>query len=60
MDILTTDARFVVDGRADGTFYEEDTFPIDDQRMAMLWMLHHDEYQSEGLDCWRSVASTLG
>jgi hypothetical protein len=36
LDILTTDARFVVDGRADGTFYEKNTFPIDDQRMAML------------------------
>ena len=36
LDILTTDARFVVDGRSDGTFYEKNAFPIDDQRMAML------------------------
>src|SRR4051812_16530079 len=36
LDILTTDARFVLDGRPDGTFYEKNAFPIDDQRMAML------------------------
>jgi hypothetical protein len=36
LDILTTDARFVVDGRPDGTFYERNAFPIDDQRMGML------------------------
>jgi hypothetical protein len=36
LDILTTDARFVVDGHSDGTFYERNAFPVDDQRMAML------------------------
>ena len=36
LDILTTDSRFVVNGRSDGTFYEKNAFPIDDQRMAML------------------------
>jgi hypothetical protein len=36
LDMLTTDARFVLDGRPDGTFYEKNAFPIDDQRMAML------------------------
>jgi len=36
LDVLTTDARFVIDGRPDGTFYEKNPFPVDDQRMAML------------------------
>ena len=36
LDILTTDSRFVVNGRLQGTFYQMNAFPIDDQRMAML------------------------
>jgi hypothetical protein len=36
LDILTTDSRFVVNGHSDGTFYERNAFPIDDQRMGML------------------------
>ncbi|HLM20266.1 MAG TPA: glycosyltransferase family A protein [Propionibacteriaceae bacterium] len=36
LDILTTDARFIVDGQPDGTFYEKNVFPVDDQRLAML------------------------
>ena len=36
LDILTTDARFIVNGRPEGTFYEKNAFPVDDQRLAML------------------------
>jgi GT2 family glycosyltransferase len=36
LDILTTDARFIVNGRPDGTFYEKNVFPVDNQRLAML------------------------
>ena len=36
LDILTTDARFVVDGVPAGTFYEANGFPVEDQRAAVL------------------------
>lgn len=36
LDLLTTDARFVIDGRPAGTFYEANSFPVSQQRRVML------------------------
>ena len=36
LDLITTDARFVVDGRGAGRFYDHNTFSVDDQRSAIL------------------------
>jgi hypothetical protein len=36
LDVLTTDATFVVDGRDAGTFAAANPFPISDQRLAVL------------------------
>lgn len=36
LDLLTTDARYAVDGVAQGTFYEANDFPVDDQRATIL------------------------
>ena len=36
LDLITTDMRFVVDGRTMGTFYEHNTFALEHQREAIL------------------------
>jgi hypothetical protein len=36
LDVLTTDATFVVDGRPRGTFHQANPFPVQDQRAAVL------------------------
>src|SRR4051794_27913042 len=36
LDLIATDARFVVDGRPSGTFLEHNRFPDDDQRTAIF------------------------
>lgn len=36
LDLLCTDMRFLVDGRAAGTFFERNAFVVDDQRRAIL------------------------
>jgi len=36
LDLVTTDARFVVDGEGVGTFLAHNPFPVEDQRTAIL------------------------
>jgi hypothetical protein len=36
LDLIATDARFLVDGRAAGTFLEHNAFPEEDQRTAIF------------------------
>jgi glycosyltransferase involved in cell wall biosynthesis len=36
LDLIATDARFVVDGQPTGTFFEDNGFPDGDQRAAIL------------------------
>ena len=36
LDLLTTDAWFLVDGQRQGRFYEANTFPTEDQAVAIL------------------------
>jgi Glycosyl transferase family 2 len=39
LDVLVTDARFLVDGRQVGTFYEHNRFEVVDQRASILGQL---------------------
>jgi glycosyltransferase involved in cell wall biosynthesis len=37
LDLITTDARFIVDGRPAGTFHEHNPFAVSGQRTAIFW-----------------------
>jgi hypothetical protein len=56
LDLLTTDVVFEVDASARGTFYEANTFPVDDQRSAML----HTNFLTVMTACRRELVVDAG
>jgi glycosyltransferase involved in cell wall biosynthesis len=55
LDLLTTDARFIVDGRPRGTFAQANPFAVSDQRTAIFWSCFVGGWPAVRLERLRSI-----